>query len=577
MKIKLILFLLSLVALPTAQGQNSRFEIIQGAFTWHEAKLDAEKRGGHLATITSPQEWDAIIAQLGNSVREQLLWLGANNDNPVKAWTWVTGEKWEYTRWASPSEPSGVGGKGPENYLLTWGAGNEFWNDGTGLDRRGYMLEVDSRSSTSSTYELIEGNFDWHDAKLDAERKRGHLATITSQQEWDTIKAAIPSSVLEGKVIWIGGSDSRVEGQWEWITGEPWGGFLNWRGGEPNGTAGGGESDYLEMTQLPGSPWNDSFGTERRLYYLLERDLPTPPFDFTLGLVAFYPFNANARDESGSAIHGIPGKAQLGVNRFGDAQGAYYFNGIDSFITFPKAPTTNTDNISMFCWVRPAKLPQWGIALSLGWADGNLPCNGFALGVGDAKAARLQGDRLIGANACVAWVDGNFVFQSTNLWRQIGFVRRSGYDYFYVDGQMVAAQSIAAPSPPTHFGIGTLLGSNQNDAVFNGAIDDVRVYNRALAGAEIYGLFQFESRQPNPPPEPPLINAFTLSRLAFGPSQGFRLALVPPDGARFTIETSTDLKTWTSLITFPTNSGPFEFIDSSAVTFTRRFYRAVRQ
>ena len=91
-------------------------------------------------------------------------------------------------------------------------------------------------------------DFDWHDAKLDAERKGGHLATITSQQEWDAIKTAIPSNVLEGKVIWIGGSDNRVEGQWEWITGEPWGGFLNWRGGEPNGTAGGGESDYLELT-----------------------------------------------------------------------------------------------------------------------------------------------------------------------------------------------------------------------------------------------------------------------------------------------------------------------------------------
>ena len=43
-------------------GQSSTYQIIEGSFTWHEAKADAEARGGHLAVITSQEENDTIWA-----------------------------------------------------------------------------------------------------------------------------------------------------------------------------------------------------------------------------------------------------------------------------------------------------------------------------------------------------------------------------------------------------------------------------------------------------------------------------------------------------------------------------------
>jgi len=52
--------------------------------------------------------------------------------------------------------------------------------------------------------------------------------------------------------------------------------------------------------------------------------------------------------------------------------------------------------------------------------------------------------------------------------------------------------------------------------------------------------------------------------------------LAPPDRGPLRIETSVDLKTWTPLFTFPSNSGPFEFIDSAAASHPMRFYRAVK-
>jgi len=53
------------------------------------------------------------------------------------------------------------------------------------------------------------------------------------------------------------------------------------------------------------------------------------------GLVAYYPFNSNANDESGNGYHGIIYGATLVSARIGNA---YLFNGINNYIEIPYAP-----------------------------------------------------------------------------------------------------------------------------------------------------------------------------------------------------------------------------------------------
>lgn len=53
----------------------------------------------------------------------------------------------------------------------------------------------------------------------------------------------------------------------------------------------------------------------------------------TNGLVAYYPFNGNANDESGNGNNGIIHGATLTTDRCGKTDSAYYFNGISNFIT----------------------------------------------------------------------------------------------------------------------------------------------------------------------------------------------------------------------------------------------------
>ena len=54
--------------------------------------------------------------------------------------------------------------------------------------------------------------------------------------------------------------------------------------------------------------------------------------DFNEGLVAHYPFNGNANDESGNGNNGIVYGATLTVDRFGNTNKAYDFNGSTTYI-----------------------------------------------------------------------------------------------------------------------------------------------------------------------------------------------------------------------------------------------------
>jgi hypothetical protein len=58
------------------------------------------------------------------------------------------------------------------------------------------------------------------------------------------------------------------------------------------------------------------------------------------GLVAWYPFNGNANDESGNGLNGKVDKAILTKDRFGILNKAYYFDS-SRVITIPETVNKN--------------------------------------------------------------------------------------------------------------------------------------------------------------------------------------------------------------------------------------------
>ena len=123
---------------PLADPQ--RFALIQGTFTWEEARTDAERRGGYLATFASREEWDAGKAAWTAFGKDT--WLGAyqpdGSPEPGGNWTWITGEPWIFADW-SANEPNNFGGGLSEGHLDILPTGG--WNDAPQRTRQPYLIE----------------------------------------------------------------------------------------------------------------------------------------------------------------------------------------------------------------------------------------------------------------------------------------------------------------------------------------------------------------------------------------------------------------------------------------------------
>lgn len=113
----------------------------------------------------------------------------------------------------------------------------------------------------SERYALVKGAYSWEEADQICREMGGHLATITSQQEMDTIVSLLEDEGL--KYTWLGGytsydEDGQVYGHW--VTGEPFD-FEAWTETEPSRVDADGVAEwYIMLWYLPdygGWSWND--------------------------------------------------------------------------------------------------------------------------------------------------------------------------------------------------------------------------------------------------------------------------------------------------------------------------------
>ena len=124
------------------------YEFYAGNTGWRNAEAIAEKKGGHLMTVTSKEEQNIIERK--NKVG--YCWLGANDATKEGSWRWVTGEIFGYTKWSS-KQPDNNGNN--EDYLGIFGSNK--WNDFPEYhkDIKGFIVEYDHCHQWAS-YEITK-------------------------------------------------------------------------------------------------------------------------------------------------------------------------------------------------------------------------------------------------------------------------------------------------------------------------------------------------------------------------------------------------------------------------------------
>ena len=118
-----------------------QFQIIEGNFTWQEAKADAEAKGGRLAVLDTEAKNNTALEALTAQPSGRSYFIGLSRENPDNRWEWISGETLEYENWGE-GEPSG----GEEKFgTITTGGWGLLklgdWNDG-GEGSASYLLEI---------------------------------------------------------------------------------------------------------------------------------------------------------------------------------------------------------------------------------------------------------------------------------------------------------------------------------------------------------------------------------------------------------------------------------------------------
>lgn len=116
---------------------------------------------------------------------------------------------------------------------------------------------VDVVPEETCRYAVVKATMTWEEARVYCEARGGHLATIVSQEQMDTIIALLEEHEID--TIWLGANNYSSSGGFQWVTGEPFQ-FAAWAIGEPNND--GGEEHYLMMYRkgTQGWVWNDTVG-----------------------------------------------------------------------------------------------------------------------------------------------------------------------------------------------------------------------------------------------------------------------------------------------------------------------------
>ncbi len=213
----------------------------------------------------------------------------------------------------------------------------------------------------------------------------------------------------------------------------------------------------------------------------------------TNGLVAYFPFSGNAKDSSSNKTHGTTNNVSLTTDRFGKANSAYSFNGSNSYIEFPSTNVKN-NRYTLSIWAYLNNLPPSGdytFALNIGSAGGDQNLN-----TANNYAGTTNGWVCSGYNTVPpTYGTQENKTHTINTWQHVLSVRDSNFILLYVDGVQVDSVGSSSNKTP-YYGSGSVKAMigirNDLSRPFDGKIDDVCIYNRALSRQEIKQLYNHQ-------------------------------------------------------------------------------------
>ena len=207
-------------------------------------------------------------------------------------------------------------------------------------------------------------------------------------------------------------------------------------------------------------------------------------------LLLYLPFNGNANDASGNGNNGTVHNATLTADRFGNPDAAYDFNGIDSYIEIPASSSLSriytANEVTIAAWINIRNWYQgWNVFAVFEQYDPNTDFGSVLLEANWDAGGILFAS---GYNANYIGCDYTWNF---NEWHHLAATYSTVSDSakFYVDGNLICTKEyneIFSADALNSYAVGRSLSGP--DEYSDGQIDELRIYDRALAENELLEL-----------------------------------------------------------------------------------------
>lgn len=319
------------------------------------------------------------------------------------------------------------------------------------MNSSGYIcFQVNSDSVCTTSTQGSYADSKWH--HLEAVRGANDLKLYIDGEQKAVTNVSSPSSVDGSNTLFVGiDSDG---------SSNPWTGTLDDLAIYPTArTQAQVKTDAMgnQLTVRIGSPVSDPLQS---------------------GLVGWWSFDESSgslMDRSGNGNTGTwngTGASHYTTGKFGNGGG---FNGTDDWIDIPDTPVMTEFTVA--AWIKTTNLTHQNIVSGYpnpAWA-------GFYIGTSPTGNAEW----FDGVN----WRTGSIVV-ANGTWHHVVYIFNKGSMEIAVDGKkdLVNSSNSQYASGAINI-IGAMDGVKQR--FFNGSMDDVRIYNRALTVSEVEGLYKY--------------------------------------------------------------------------------------
>ncbi len=212
---------------------------------------------------------------------------------------------------------------------------------------------------------------------------------------------------------------------------------------------------------------------------------PAFPANLANGLVGYWPFCGDANDESGNGNNGTVNGATLTSDRFGNPNSAFEFDGTSNYISIPAGSNSSlnlTSDLTLSFWIKSQSQNNSGI---VSFGDNVGGTGGY--NVAHLATSNLNNLSFINNHLPNSWIQTNLQLNN-NAWNNFIISQHLDTVRIFKNGTLQFFQT--GYLSPVSYGGNRIIGAgSQLAGFFQGQLDDISMWSRALSASEVQQLY----------------------------------------------------------------------------------------